>query len=435
MRKSLLNLAISIVLMATCSAGAFLWGFQSHRAGIFPYKILQRYAWKAGVTRSPEPVEVQPPELKALQSLGYLQGTVDHQVELTGVTRHEPRLSYPGLNLYNSVSSDQIYIVDMSGKEVFRWRMPSAFWEHSHVLPNGDLLAVQNGKQLIKIDKASNTLWSYQEDVHHSIAVNAEGNIRAIKSANRIAPEIHPTIPIRDDYITTISSEGSEIASFSLADLLLGSEYSFLIPSISHRGFEAALEERGQGIELDILHTNHVEELDGSLLELSQIFKSGNLLISMRNINTIAIIDPAVPKITWLWGPANLTYPHHPTVLENGNVLVFNNGEESSQVLELNPLNLDIVWHYEAPGEFFSKTRGSNQRLSNGNTLITESDPGYVFEVTPAGEIIWEFACPEINADSVRSAIWRMTRLKHSELPFLNRSQEILAPDPADEGH
>ena len=59
--------------------------------------------------------------------------------------------------------------------------------------------------------------------------------------------------------------------------------------------------------------------------------------------------------------------------------------------------------------DFFSKSRGSVQRLPNGNTLITESDKGYVFEVTPKKEIVWRFANPDIE-DGIRQAIWRMTR-------------------------
>ncbi len=34
------------------------------------------------------------------------------------------------------------------------------------------------------------------------------------------------------------------------------------------------------------------------------------------------------------------------------------------------------------------------QRLPNGNTLITESSGGRIFEVTRDGEIVWEFFNP-----------------------------------------
>ena len=69
--------------------------------------------------------------------------------------------------------------------------------------------------------------------------------------------------------------------------------------------------------------------------------------------------------------------------------------------------------------DFFSRTRGSIQRLPNGNTLITESDRGYVFEVTPEGETVWRFANPDIRENGTRIAIWRMLRFRRAELPFL----------------
>ena len=57
-------------------------------------------------------------------------------------------------------------------------------------------------------------------------------------------------------------------------------------------------------------------------------------------------------------------------------------------------MNLD--WTYEGtPKErFFTKGSGVAQRLPNQNTLITETDYGRAFEVTPEGEIVWQFFNP-----------------------------------------
>jgi hypothetical protein len=59
------------------------------------------------------------------------------------------------------------------------------------------------------------------------------------------------------------------------------------------------------------------------------------------------------------------------------------------------------------------------QRLPNGNTLITESDRGYVHEVTPEKETVWRFANPDVNEEGKRMAIWRMTRFRRADLTFL----------------
>jgi hypothetical protein len=39
----------------------------------------------------------------------------------------------------------------------------------------------------------------------------------------------------------------------------------------------------------------------------------------------------------------------------------------------------------------FTKFRGKDQVLPNGNRLITESHAGRVFEIDPRGNIVWEF--------------------------------------------
>jgi hypothetical protein len=58
--------------------------------------------------------------------------------------------------------------------------------------------------------------------------------------------------------------------------------------------------------------------------------------------------------------------------------------------------------------------------LANGNTLITESDTGYVLEVTPRRKIVWKFANPVVNRKKEREAIWRMTRVDPETLSFLD---------------
>jgi hypothetical protein len=44
--------------------------------------------------------------------------------------------------------------------------------------------------------------------------------------------------------------------------------------------------------------------------------------------------------------------------------------------------------------EFYTAFMGNAQRLWNGNTHITESATGRLFEVTPAGEVVWEYILP-----------------------------------------
>ena len=54
------------------------------------------------------------------------------------------------------------------------------------------------------------------------------------------------------------------------------------------------------------------------------------------------------------------------------------------------------VWTYTAPDKvsFHSGFISGAERLSSGNTLICSGAPGRFFEVTPDGEIVWDFTIP-----------------------------------------
>ena len=109
---------------------------------------------------------------------------------------------------------------------------------------------------------------------------------------------------------------------------------------------------------------------------------------------------------------------HFPNLLEDGvlgegNVLVYVNGnsEEQSIIYELEmpeSFNLqsnfnnepNIIWSYINEDIFSGKLCGAI-RLSNGNTLITESDFG-LWEITYDGNIAWKY-----RKDETTNFIWR----------------------------
>jgi hypothetical protein len=71
-----------------------------------------------------------------------------------------------------------------------------------------------------------------------------------------------------------------------------------------------------------------------------------------------------------------------------------------SRVLEIDPISKEIVWQYDASCSgrpfwtFFSSFISSARRLPNGNTLICEGMNGRLFQVTPHGDIVWEYVNP-----------------------------------------
>jgi hypothetical protein len=65
-------------------------------------------------------------------------------------------------------------------------------------------------------------------------------------------------------------------------------------------------------------------------------------------------------------------------------------------------------WHADPPESFFTRSRGSAQRLPNGNTLLAESRAGRAIEVGPDGDVVWEWLCPYLTPEGERYTIVRM---------------------------
>jgi hypothetical protein len=175
----------------------------------------------------------------------------------------------------------------------------------------------------------------------------------------------------------------------------------------------------------DYFHTNTITILPPTPLgEKDSRFRAGNIMLCFRNVNQVLILDAQSKRVVWSWGARHLEHPHHPTMLDNGHILIFDNGTQRrySRVIEIEPVHNDIVWQYTAdpPQNFFTEQKGSSQRLPNGNTLICQGDWGRAFEVTPDGEVVWEWKNPAVildrsdplNTKEYRVALYRMMRLE-----------------------
>jgi hypothetical protein len=196
----------------------------------------------------------------------------------------------------------------------------------------------------------------------------------------------------------------------------------------------------------DWAHANTIEVLPPTPLgERDARFKAGNFLFSLRHLDVIGIVDPDVNDVVWCYGPGTLDGQHQPTMLENGNILVFDNGtyRGHSIVREIEPTTGEIVWQYENGTDFFSPFRSGNQRLPShtgvgpGNTLICECDAGHLFEVTPEKEIVWDYWSPFVGQGPhhLGKRIHRATRYPPEAVePLLQSRQDVIVAEVDREG-
>jgi len=131
--------------------------------------------------------------------------------------------------------------------------------------------------------------------------------------------------------------------------------------------------------------------------------RDGSILASLRNLSEIIKVEYPSGKILARHGRGKIFHQHDARELDNGRILVFDNGAHRhsyeptySRVVEIDPNTDEIVWEYKAnlPCNFYSAVMSGSQRLPNGNTLICESVLGRIFEVTYEGELVWEYILP-----------------------------------------
>jgi hypothetical protein len=376
--------------------------------------------------------------LKNLAALPYVMwAPVEESEGLSGVVHHDEGLAYEGINIYNPRNLPTAYLMDMSGEILHTWSAKihdDDSWVYIEMLPNGDLLAIVDEIMLIKLDWDSNVIWTKDIRVHHDMVIKGDGKLVILTMRPDFFRVRGVPILVRDEQITFLSETQDVTKQISFTDLLRD-----LIPSDRYlRQYlwfayppnfiktVTALRDNNYEVSdarvFDLFHSNTVEIIDR---DFDNIFRQGNILFCIRNLHVIGVVDPVTDKLLWTWGSEHLNRPHHPTLLDNGHILVFDNGTHRgfSRVVVMDPSTNEITWEYRSdpPEEFFTMTRGGNQRLPNGNTLITCSDKGYAFEVTENGEIVWEFFNPETTNGS-RSIIYRLMRITNPEdYPCLQR--------------
>jgi hypothetical protein len=254
------------------------------------------------------------------------------------------------------------------------------------VFETGAVLAIVDGFGLIKIDRDSQLVWANGLRAHHDLEVTPAGEIYVLTRRGDVLPRIDPRRPVLEDSIAVLGPDGELRRSVSLLEALERSEF---------RGLWTPDLDAFQG---DLFHTNSLAVLDGRHAGRLPALRRGNLLVSMLVPDLLAVVDFEREEVVWAHR-GSFRDQHDARLLENGKLLLFDNrgAEPHSRVLELDPARPDhAVWEYAGSESqpFYSATCGTAQRLPNGNTLITESDAGRAFEVTPGGEIVWEFLSP-----------------------------------------
>jgi hypothetical protein len=280
-------------------------------------------------------------------------------------------------------------------------------------------------------------LWAYPGRVHHDIDVAEDGTLYTLsQKLERTLPAGLESLPnpYIADSLVVLAPDGSELANIPILDMFVNSPYALMLalstdglapvslsPQSSVTPPPDASAAQGSLAELlgkgDFIHANSVRVLSRALAPKFSLFKPGQVLISLRNLDTVAVVDTSTRSVVWaakgIW-----KIQHDAEFLDNGHLLIYDNSGsiKGCRILEYDPVTQAIPWAYQNENStpFTPIYRGMKQRLPNGNTLIIDPDNGRMFEVTLRKELVWECFCPRVV-----TALTGARRYGPDELTFL----------------
>ncbi len=384
----------------------FTYGVAVGRWHLFPYGLLNA-GWDSLMVLRNKP-------------LHYLYPA---RYEGEGVVVYEREQVYPGVTLLAGPWKDGddwnlgVRLIDLNGKVLHEWQCnPRDIWAHSPhndyatgtldhktetfihgalLLPGGDVIFNLEYFSLVRLNAHSEVVWKLPYRTHHSIFQDDDGKIWVCgnKWHEDPVPEF-PGLkpPFQDDIILKVSLDGVIEREISVLQTIYQSGYHNLIFALR----------RTTG---DILHLNDVEVLSERKAHAFDLFQAGDIMVSVKMINTIFVIDGRTEQIKW-----SLTHPfidqHDPDFTEDGHITVFDNNLDilgGSRILRIEPSTREVVvlYGHKKKQYFFTNWCGKHQHLPNGNILVLESDAGRVFEITADGKVVWSWITPRWDENNV----------------------------------
>lgn len=277
--------------------------------------------------------------------------------------------------------------------------------------PDGHVLFNFEYSGLVRLDRCGNVDWALQHPTHHSVEQAESGGYWVpgrIEGRSRQELDYEPYTDMEvaeqllDDVILRISDSGEILTSKSVMELLLENG---LVAEMTATGevFKRSADWFGG----EFVHLNKIGELKSGQAAAFPMFEAGDLVISLRDFNLVAVVDPDDWTVKWnRIGP--WLRQHDPDFNDDGTITVFNNNTfhsllekgipraEMPALSEIDRVDfsdgaVERIYGNRESEEFLTIFRGKHDVTPDGGLLIVESESGRVFEVSANGKIVWEY--------------------------------------------
>lgn len=274
----------------------------------------------------------------------------------------------------------ELFWIDNDGTILEHWIIENKFGGilgDRRFLPNGNILFVIGLDGVFEMDLEGNIHWEYyDETVNHHAELIETGNILL---AN-----------IGCDCIQEVSYETKQVVWEWSATQNFGKydDPDNYIGTLDFRGaynMYEALDVSSQVFPHDWTHINYAQYLP----------KTDTFMVSLRSFDLVVEINRS-GEIVWSFGPGVIKHQHYPKVLDDGTVLIYDNG--NGRVIRVTR-DHKILWEYTGLNVPFL---GDNDLLPDGNYKILQTTS---FEstgnsadlriVNPDKEILWKLSFPD----------------------------------------
>ena len=310
-----------------------------------------------------------------------------------------------------------VRLLDPAGEQVHVWptsyRALSGDTEATHeinphgmqMMPDGSIVVnfAKGGPLMARIDACGEPLWTREGVYHHSIDIDDDGALWTWFSPDTVSSPLQSILQMD-------AETGEHLREISMEEVQAASQRNAVMLALPDDYRLSPVREIRRGLEDDIFHPNDVEPLRREFAPAFPDFSPGDLLISLRELDLVAVLDPESLAFKWAaYGP--WIRQHDPDFTASGRIEIYDNatGRGRSGIISVDPATGDIRrFHTPPDSAWYSPWQGKQQRLPSGAHLITVPTQGRVVEISEDGEIVFEFnniAGDGVNA-SVFNAVW-----------------------------
>jgi hypothetical protein len=293
------------------------------------------------------------------------------------------------------------WLFDAQGKELHYWPLDYRLagladkWADDDgphgfaVMPDGSVIVNFDAAHVLaRYDACGQPVWKRQGVFHHQMSRAEDGALWSWRSDDFTAYG-HYQYLVKFD-----AGTGEPMRQIGLVEDVLKDPQARVVfgvsPEFKFRKLESA---PPKPYLYDIWHPNDVEELSAALAPRFPMFQAGDLLISIRQINLVAVLDGRNYRVKWSsHGP--WFGQHDPDFTEDGLISVYDNnrGRGRSAIVRIDPATRQVS---RLPAgrnaDWYSEYMGQHQYLPNGNVFIVAPGEGRAFERSGDGELVMEF--------------------------------------------